>query len=154
MATRILVLNCGSSSVKFQVVEPLTKVQKINGIAERLNTPKAQLKWKSEGSKETLKIPDFSHQKAFDNIFEIVKNFEISGIGHRVVHGGKYFKKSVIIDADVKSRIKSLAPLAPLHNPKNLMGIELSENKYLNSRHVAVFDTSFHVQTMPEKAFR
>ena len=78
MATKILVINCGSSSVKFQVFEPLTKIQRINGIAERLSTPKASIKWKIEGHKETLQIPDFSHKMAFDNIFDIVKNFEIS----------------------------------------------------------------------------
>ena len=154
MATKILVINCGSSSVKFQVVEPLTKIQRINGIAERLSTPKASIKWKIEGKKETLKIPDFSHKMAFDNIFDIVKDFEISGVGHRVVHGGSYFKNSAVIDKEVKDKIKSLFPLAPLHNPKNLMGIELAEGKYADTKHVAVFDTSFHVLSMPEKAYR
>ena len=154
MATKILVINCGSSSVKFQVVEPLTKIQRINGIAERLSTPKASIKWKIEGHKETLQIPNFSHKMAFDNIFDIVKNFEIGGVGHRVVHGGSYFKNSALINNDVKAKIKSLFPLAPLHNPKNLMGIELAEEKYADTKHVAVFDTSFHVLSMPEKAYR
>ena len=155
-AKNILVINCGSSSIKFQIIDPLTKIRRINGIAERLATPKAQLKIQEPNlPKTTLKLGSADHRTALDNIFEkLNENHKFAAIGHRVVHGGDYFKNSTIIDEKVKEKIKELFPLAPIHNPNNLMGINLLEQRFPELTQVAVFDTSFHVKSMPEKAFR
>ena len=155
----ILVINCGSSSVKFQIIDPLIpEIQKISGIAERLSTPKAFIKLKivqdSSTKKQTIPIENSNHKVACDHIYELIKDYDIKAIGHRVVHGGKNFKKSVHVTNDVKREIKQLFPLAPLHNPKNLMGIELMEEKFPTLKQIAVFDTSFHVNSVPEKTYR
>ena len=152
----ILVINCGSSSVKFQITNPVTQTTPITGIAERLSTSKAVIKLKSQYvyNKQTIGIPDSDHKRACDHIYDLIKDYDIKAIGHRVVHGGDKFKKSVIIDQDVKHEIQRLFPLAPLHNPKNLMGIELMQMKFPELKQVAVFDTSFHVASIPSKAFR
>merc|ERR1712150_395493 len=152
----ILVINCGSSSVKFQIINPSTpEIQKISGIAERLATPKAFIKLKvQDNKKQTIPIENSNHKVACDHIYELIKDYDIKAIGHRVVHGGKNFKKSVLVTDDVKSEIKQLFPLAPLHNPKNLMGIELMQEKFPTLKQIAVFDTSFHVNSVPEKTYR
>ena len=90
----------------------------------------------------------------FSNFRAMCKDYDIKAIGHRVVHGGKNFVKSVIVTDEVKSEIKQLFPLAPLHNPKNLMGIELMQEKFPALQQIAVFDTSFHVNSVPEKTYR
>ena len=152
----ILVINCGSSSVKFQIVDPAKRLRSINGIIERLGTPKASLKFQEfEKTKQTFQIGQADHKTAFDKIFETLgEKYEIKAIGHRVVHGGDYFQTSALINNDVRSKIKELFPLAPIHNPNNLMGIDLLQEKYPELTQVAVFDTSFHVRSMPEKVFR
>ena len=152
---KILVINCGSSSIKFQIVDPTSRLQSIDGIAERIGTPKGQIKIKAKGSpKKIIDVGNIDHRDAFDKIFDIIGNVDVQAVGHRVVHGGDYFASSAIIDQVVKDKIKKLFPLAPLHNPKNLMGIEFIEEKLPNLPQVAVFDTSFHVGSMPAKAYR
>merc|ERR1711971_335633 len=156
----ILVVNCGSSSIKFQVIDPITKCLSVNGIAERLNTPKAVIKLKEWNQpKTTIDIRKTNdHKSVFDKIFQDIFHengkFNIKAIGHRVVHGGDYFKTSAIITGDVKEKIKMLFPLAPIHNPNNLMGIKFLQEKFPDLTQVAVFDTSFHVSSMPAKAYR
>ena len=112
-SNNILVINCGSSSVKFQIIDPVDKCTKISGIAERLDTPKAVIKFKSQYiyNKQTIPIENFNHKKTCDQIYDLIKDFDIKAIGHRVVHGGEKFKRSAIIDEAVKLEIKQLFPL-------------------------------------------
>ena len=143
--------------MKFQIVDPITKIRSLAGVAERLGTSQATLKFKSKLHDDYLRmnIEMADHKKAIDMISEMAKtNHDLTAIGHRVVHGGDIFTESVKIDARVKTLIKSLHSLAPLHNPNNLIGIELLESQFSDLPQVAVFDSTFHVKTLPEKAFR
>ncbi len=152
----ILVLNCGSSSLKFAVINPESGHELISGLAERLDDPQASISWKIGSNKSSLLLPDASHQSASDRIFQLLGDLnleqEISAIGHRVVHGGELFKQSTLIDSTVIDAIRQCQNLAPLHNPANLIGIEVAIERYPHLPQVAVFDTSFH-QDMPKQAF-
>jgi acetate kinase len=137
----ILALNCGSSSVKYKLYSWEKKQTLSSGIIERIG----------------LDIPD--HKTALQQILHnltatgVIKELsEISAVGHRVVHGGEKFKNSVMINEDVLEAIRSVADLAPLHNPPNIIGIEAAKEALPEIPHIAVFDTAFH-QTMPEPAF-
>ncbi len=152
----ILVINCGSSSLKFALYS-IDHQLLAEGLAESLNSVNAKLHIKLLNTeiKSTLDTKD--HQHAIDLlIIELQKTFdlklELVGIGHRVVHGGESFKQSVIITQEVISEIKNCIPLAPLHNPANLLGINILATLFPKLNQVAVFDTSFH-QTMPEHAY-
>ena len=144
----VFVLNCGSSSIKFQLMEPESGEVHLKGIAENLNTPRATLKW-SKGSKD-LEKGDYDN--ALGEILHLLGDEKIITIGHRVVHGGEFFKASVKIDSAVLSKIKECNHLAPLHNPVNALGIEIMGEKFPKIPQVAVFDTSFH-QSMPQVAY-
>lgn len=153
----ILVLNCGSSSLKFSLINPENGAILLSGLAERLGTEQAIIKFKYDGNKEQAEIHSpFDHQSAILSLVTHLKKLDlvncISAIGHRVVHGGETYSHPTIIDEDVKTAIKNLARLAPLHNKVNLAGIIATETAFPNLPQVAVFDTSFH-QTMPEKAY-
>jgi len=152
----ILVINCGSSSLKFALYS-IDHQLLAEGLAESLNSVNAKLHIKLLNTeiKSTLDTKD--HQHAIDLlIIELQKTFDLKldlvGIGHRVVHGGESFKQSVIITQEVISEIKNCIPLAPLHNPANLLGINILATLFPKLNQVAVFDTSFH-QTMPEHAY-
>ena len=108
-------------------------------------------KGKPEQIKDTLTI--HSHKEGLEKIAQLLSVFDIKAVGHRVVHGGEFFSKTMVIDERVKGQIKKLYPLAPLHNPANLQGIEMAEKVFKYAVQVAVFDTAFH-QTIPQKAFR
>ncbi len=158
---KILVLNCGSSSVKYQVIEMEDevllckgKVEKIGEETSFITHTKGEKKWKFEKKME-------NHEDAISEVLKILKSpeygvikdfSEIYGVGHRVVHGGEFFKDSVLVDEDVKDAIRKCIELAPLHNPHNLRGIEVMENLIPGVKQVAVFDTSFH-QTLPPRAY-
>jgi len=144
----VFVLNCGSSSIKFQLIEPESGDVHLKGLAENLNTSRATLKW-SNGSKD-LEKGDYDN--ALEEILHLLHDDKILTIGHRVVHGGEFFKASVKIDSDVLSKIKECNHLAPLHNPVNALGIEIMGEKFPKLPQVAVFDTSFH-QSMPQLAY-
>ena len=153
----ILVLNCGSSSLKFSLINPENGATLLSGLAERLGTEQAIIKFKYDGNKEQAEIPaPFDHQSAILSLVTHLKKLDlvncISAIGHRVVHGGETYSHPTLIDEDVKTAIKNLARLAPLHNKVNLTGIIATETAFPTLPQVAVFDTSFH-QTMPEKAY-
>lgn len=153
----ILVLNCGSSSLKFSLINPENGETLLSGLAERLLTEQAVIKIKHTGEKEQHAIPTpFDHQSAVLCLVEHLKRLQlidcISAVGHRVVHGGESYCQPTLINADVKAAIKNLARLAPLHNPANLTGIQAAEAAFPTLKQVAVFDTAFH-QTMPEKAY-
>ncbi len=153
----ILVINCGSSSLKFSLIDPLCGHTDIDGIAERLNTDQASIKFNhNEKTLKTLLSAPYNHQIAIEQLVKTLTQYnlvkKIYAIGHRVVHGGEHYAAPTIITADVKQTIHELAKLAPLHNPANLVGIEAAQAAFTHLKQVAIFDTAFH-QTMPEKAY-
>tara|TARA_R110001583_G_scaffold6618_1_gene33517 strand:- start:20296 stop:21495 length:1200 start_codon:yes stop_codon:yes gene_type:complete len=155
----VLVLNCGSSSLKFAVINAATGEEVISGLAECFNLPDARIKWTLSGEKEVMHLPaNSAHSEAISYIVEeIIKKEQglaeqFVAVGHRVVHGGEKFTESVIIDPEVCKSINECASLAPLHNPAAVMGIRAARSAFPELPQVAVFDTAFH-QTMPAKAF-
>ena len=153
----ILVINSGSSSLKFAVINVKTEEQNLNGLAECLGTENAQVRWTHSQKKEQKALPKADHSGAFEFILTILDQLQmrnvLTGVGHRVVHGGERFTRSCIIDAKVQKAIQSCQYLAPLHTPANIAGIIAARKNFPHLKHIAVFDTSFH-QTMPEKAYR
>jgi acetate kinase len=153
----ILVINCGSSSVKFSLIKPLSGETLLSGLAECLHTSDAKIIVKVNGEKQTYKLPDpFNHQTALAVLVKQLQQLglvkDITAIGHRVVHGGEQYSKPTLITQDVEQAISQLAKLAPLHNPANLIGIKACQQAFEELPQVAVFDTAFH-QSMPEKAY-
>ncbi len=156
-APLVLVLNCGSSSIKFAVINTATGEQPLQGIAERLATQDAQLILKIAGDRSQSALPGADHATAMQ---AIVRHLEASpgiagrlvAVGHRVVHGGEYFSDSVVVDAGVLEKIRECGKLAPLHNYANLTGIEAAQQAFPDLPHTAVFDTAFH-QSMPQRAY-
>ena len=158
----VLVINCGSSSLKFQLINTDTEGVLASGICDRIGIEGSVFTYKTgEGKKYEKKEPMPNHTKAIEMVLESLTNKEygavkslqdIRAIGHRVVHGGEFFKESVLVNDYVISRIKECSDLAPLHNPANLMGIEACKAKMPHTPMVVVFDTAFH-QTMPPKAY-
>lgn len=153
----ILVINCGSSSLKFSLICPNTGETILNGLAECLSTPQASIKIKYESDKQSFELlSPFSHQTAILSLVDFLEEKNLSqtvqAIGHRIVHGGEKYAQPTLITADVKAEISELSKLAPLHNPANLTGIEASEKSFKGLPQVAVFDTAFH-QSMPKKAY-
>lgn len=155
----VLVLNCGSSSLKFAVINANNGDEIISGLAECFNLPDARIKWKFDGKKESQNLPaNSAHSAAISFIVEeIIKKedgleAQFVAVGHRVVHGGEKFTKSVVIDEAVLEGIEQCASLAPLHNPAAIMGIKAAQQAFPALSQVAVFDTAFH-QTMPAHAF-
>lgn len=155
----ILVFNCGSSSVKFTVINPDNGDVALSGIVEALNTGSPYITIKNQDKKildkHSLDTDDYEYAIEFI-IAQINNNPEcadsIKAIGHRVVHGGEYFKHSVVIDQGVVAKIELCNDLAPLHNPANLEGIKTAQKEYKQLKNVACFDTAFH-QTMPENSY-
>lgn len=158
----VLVINCGSSSLKFQLVNVESEEVLASGICDRIGLDGSVLRYKNnKGAKEERKNPMPDHSQAIRLVLDaltdkgigvIASLDEIAGSGHRFVHGGEHFKNSVLITDDVIRRFIECSPLAPLHNPANLMGAEACKELMPNKPMVAVFDTAFH-QTMPPKAF-
>ncbi|WP_440875885.1 acetate kinase [Thalassotalea sp. PLHSN55] len=153
----ILVINCGSSSLKFSLICPQTGETLLNGLAERLSSESAELKYSFQNNKQVTSLPaPFDHQAAIDVLVNILKQHQlvekVSAVGHRVVHGGEKYALPTRVDEQVKQTIAELAKLAPLHNPANLIGIEACEKAFKHLPQVAIFDTAFH-QSMPEKAY-
>lgn len=156
----VLVLNCGSSSLKFAVIDANTGEDLISGLAECFNLPDARIKWKVAGKKDSISLPaNSAHLAAISYIVEeIIKKEQglaekLIAIGHRIVHGGEKFTKSVIVTDDVIRGIEKCASLAPLHNPAHILGIKAAQVAFPSIPQVVVFDTAFH-QSMPAKAFR
>jgi acetate kinase len=158
MPPSVLVLNAGSSSLKFAVVDPVSGERAIMGIAERLGTDEAQLTvGDGADGEDSSPLDGTDHAGAVGAILAEVRSVGGSGhpaaVGHRVVHGGERFAESVLIDDDVLEAIATFSPLAPLHNPPALLGIRAVRDSWPDTPQVAVFDTAFH-QTMPPKAYR
>lgn len=153
MSSALLVINCGSSSVKLALyADQQTSQAKITAIAQRLGSSDASLE--IEGEIELDIEKPMSHREAVLAFIDTCKEHltDVKGIGHRVVHGGELFKSSTLIDDAALAELEKLSPLAPLHNPMNIMGIKLCQELFPGIPNVAVFDTAFH-QTMPESAF-
>lgn len=122
----ILVINCGSSSIKFALVNEAHSLFPLHGLAERLGSRDAVLRWKRGGDSDSLMIPNADHRAALAQLLPMVQNAaggKLHGIGHRVVHGGELFTHATRIDDRVVEAIRATAPLAPLHNPANLQEI-------------------------------
>ena len=158
---KILVINCGSSSLKYQLIDMASEKVMAKGTFERIGQPNSFLTHKVNGEKYKLEKPVQNHEEALEFSLEQLLNpeykvidslEEINATGHRVVHGGEKFNKPVIINEEVISTIEECASLAPLHNPAAVMGIKAAQKLIPNKPMVAVFDTAFH-QTMPEKAY-
>lgn len=159
---KILVLNCGSSSVKYKLIDSNNKKVLAEGGVEKIGLPDSFLKFKRpDGSKGQINVEMPTAKEAVKNVLDIltdpkegvIKSYdEIEAVGHRVVHGMEYFNKSVIITPEVVEKVKECYPVAPLHNPANVTGIEAITSILPEVPQVAVFDTAFH-QTMPAKAY-
>lgn len=153
----ILVINCGSSSIKFALVNEEQPTFPLQGLAECLGGPDAVIHWQiGENPKQTLSLPNADHQAALAHILPLAQETaggHLDGVGHRVVHGGEHFTSASLVDDEVLEGIRSAAQLAPLHNPANLIGIESAMQLFPGLPQFAVFDTAFH-QSMPEHAFR
>ncbi|KIP97792.1 MULTISPECIES: acetate kinase [Pseudomonas] len=155
-ARNILVINCGSSSIKFALVDPDQTQFAISGLAERLGSADAVLHWQRDGIKHSQAIAGDDHRAALAHLLARVQEAtggHLHGIGHRVVHGGEHFTSAQRLDDEVIAAIRAVAPLAPLHNPAGLLGIEAALALYPQLPQVAVFDTAFH-QSLPEHAYR
>lgn len=155
-ARNILVINCGSSSIKFALVNEVQSTFPLQGLAERLGSPEAVLHWQLGDVKQSLDIPGADHRAALEKLLPLAQEAaggKLDGIGHRVVHGGEHFTGSSLINEQVLQAIRDSAQLAPLHNPANLVGIDAAITLFPGLPQVSVFDTAFH-QTMPERAFR
>ncbi|MET1076903.1 MAG: acetate kinase [Pseudomonas sp.] len=155
-ARNILVINCGSSSIKFALVNEAHSQFTLSGLAERLGSHDAVLRWQRGGQQDSLMLPNGDHRAALAQLLPLVHGAAggtLHGIGHRVVHGGEHFTAASRLDAATLDAIRRTAPLAPLHNPANLLGIEAAIKLFPSLTQVAVFDTAFH-QSLPEHAFR
>ena len=161
---KVAVINCGSSSIKYEVFNAPDFLMLASGLVEKIGSGEGRLRQKKRNVDGTFEEQVYSkpladHKEGFDFMayvnreHRIIKDdTELLGIGHRVVHGGELFKEPTLIDDEVVDAVRSLIPLAPLHNPSNLLGIETARKMFPRVPQVAVFDTAFH-QTLPARAF-
>jgi acetate kinase len=159
---KVLVMNCGSSSLKYQLINMEDESVLAKGLCERIGIDGSVLTHSpAGGEKLVVEKPMPDHQVAVQLVLDalvdekagVIKDIkDISAVGHRVVHGGKYYSASIVVNEEVKNLIKECFDLGPLHNPANLIGINACEKAMPGTPQIAVFDTAFH-QTMPEKAY-
>ena len=157
----VFVLNAGSSSLKYQLINAQTEEVKASGLVERIGIDGILKHEVGENKKLTFEVAIPTHKEAIELVLNTLTNDEtkvinsideIEAIGHRVVHGGEFFKESTLINDEVIAKIEELIPLAPLHNPANIMGIKICRELMPNIPNVATFDTAFH-QTMPPENY-
>lgn len=158
----ILVINCGSSSLKYQLIDMADETVLAIGLVERIGIEGSRLKHEIPNqNKETIEVPMNDHRAALNEVLKALTSeqygaikdlSEINAVGHRVVHAGEYYNTSTVITDDVIARLEECIDLAPLHNPPNIMGIKAIGELLPEVPMVAVFDTAFH-QTMPEEAY-
>lgn len=158
----ILVINCGSSSLKYQLIDSKNESVLAKGLCDRIGIDGSFIKQSAPGKDDVVINIDLKdHNKAIEEVIKALTNKEygviesladISAVGHRIVHGGEKFHESVIIDDEVMKAIEECVPLAPLHNPPNITGIKACQASMKGVPQVAVFDTAFH-QTMPKEAY-
>ncbi|MGB5190932.1 acetate/propionate family kinase [Robiginitalea sp.] len=160
MKARILVLNAGSSSLKFQLLQMPAEQTICKGSAERLGSENGLLVVQNSGKEWEEELGAADHQRALHRVAQILSEMEVSqntddpgiqAVGHRVVHGGAEFSSTTEVTENVKTQIRKLSALAPLHNPRNLEGILLAEALFPKALQVAVFDTAFH-RSIPDRA--
>src|SRR5690606_18969468 len=154
----VLVINCGSSSLKYQLIDMTNEEVRAKGLAERIGIEGSRIKHTTIGKEQVIiEEPMKDHKKALELVLKALvdENYgaiksmdDIYAVGHRVVHGGEEFASSTIIDDKVMEALNACIELAPLHNPPNIMGIEACKELMPNTPMVAVFDTAFH-QTIP-----
>ena len=158
---KILVLNCGSSSLKYQLINMETEEVLASGKYERIGEEEAFITHKAQGKKVEIKKPAYDHKEAIEFTlaqltnpeYKVIDSLdEIEAIGHRVVHGGEIFKESAVIDDKVIKEIEECGEFAPLHNPAAVLGMEACKKVMPGKPMVAVFDTTFH-QTMPKEKY-
>ena len=158
---KILVINCGSSSLKYQLFDMDNEEVMVKGLVERIGIDGSRLIQEKGDDKYTIEEDMKDHTEAVGHVFDalvdsengVIKDLsEIDAVGHRFVHGGEKITKSTLIDSDVRKAIEEYTKFAPLHNPANLMGLEACEKLLEGVPNVAVFDTAFH-QTMPAKTY-
>ena len=156
---KVLSVNCGSSSLKFQMYEMPEEKVLISGNFERIGIEGSFYTVKFNGEKAKKEVALENHKEAFQILiqelldYKVVENLEeVGGIGHRVVQGGDYFDKTVVVDDEVIAKIEELSTLAPLHNPAAIIGIKAAQEVFPNATQTVVFDTAFH-QTMPEENY-
>lgn len=159
---KVLVINSGSSSIKYQLFVMPDQQVLCSGVIERIGLEESKVRYKT--GKDTLEevIHIKNHKEGLEKVVNLLldtkvgvisSTTEIKAVGHRVVHGGSTFTETIEVTQEVKSKIKDLFPLAPLHNPANLEGINVAEAIFNTAKQIAVFDTSFH-QTIPTKAYK
>ncbi|MAD21820.1 MAG: acetate kinase, partial [Halomonas sp.] len=154
MNAPVLVINCGSSSIKYALIDADPQAPRLAGLAERLGSSDARLKGKdSAGESFTQPLPNADHADALNAILQRLEGRVPGAVGHRIVHGGEHFTQAALIDDSVIEAIETTAALAPLHNPTNLAGIAATRKVFPDLPQVAVFDTAFH-QTLPPRAYR
>jgi acetate kinase len=160
MSDRVFVVNCGSSSLKYRVIDVGSEKALASGLAERIGQPSGRLTHRSaDGAEEIFERPLPDHAQAlatildaFDHVGPRLSDLHLTAVAHRVAHGGTRFSAPVRIDDGVLAAIRELSALAPLHNPVNATGIEVARQVFPLLPHVAVFDTAFH-QTLPPHAY-
>lgn len=158
---KVLVINCGSSSIKYQLYDADNERVLAKGTVSRIGEARSNIKHEARGNSIQNEIPVSSHRDGFELLIQylldknhgVIKDLsEVSAVGHRTVHGGDTFIQSTVITGDVIQKMEACIPLAPLHNPANLVGIREAMRILPGVPHVAVFDTAFH-QTMPPRAY-
>ena len=158
---KVLVVNCGSSSLKYQLIDMETEEVLASGKYERIGEKEAFITHKAQGKKVEIKKPAYDHKEAIEFTlaqltnpeYKVIDSLdEVEAIGHRVVHGGEIFKESAVIDDKVIEQIDECSEFAPLHNPAAILGMEACKKVMPGKPMVAVFDTTFH-QTMPKEKY-
>jgi acetate kinase len=161
---KVAVINCGSSSIKYEVFGLPDLVMLASGLIEKIGGSESRLHQRRRSADGTIDEQIYlkrlaNHRDGFDFMAQVNREHriiqdesELFAIGHRVVHGGEFFQEPILIDDEVTDAIRRLIPLAPLHNPSNLLGIEIARTRFPGVPQVAVFDTAFH-QTLPPHAF-
>jgi acetate kinase len=159
---KVLVLNSGSSSVKYQLFSMPDEMVICSGVIDRIGQLDSRIKHNSSKFNVDKRVKISDHKIALDYIVNLLLDTsngaiasieDIEAVGHRVVHGGSSFKDTIEINSVVKSKIEELFTLAPLHNPTNLEGINVAESIFTNAKQAAIFDTAFH-QSIPKKAYK
>lgn len=154
----VLVINSGSSSLKFALINAESGDELMTGLGECFGLPEARMSWKYQGEKQTVELEgtDDHHRKAISRLVEIIADYGLTdaivSVGHRIVHGGEKFTSTVRIDDNFLTELESITDLAPLHNPAGAKGIRAAIDAFPSLPQFAVFDTAFH-QTMPAKAY-
>jgi acetate kinase len=157
MTTPILLLNCGSSSIKYQVIDGDSEQVAASGIIQRIGEASGTLDHNYQGHDHHIDAHFANHAEALDQLVKVFAEFgpsldEVRAVGHRTVHGGETFRQTVVIDDAVLDKLRELSPLAPLHNPPGIAGIEAARAVLPGVPHVAIFDTAFFA-TLPAEAY-